>query len=422
MPRPGWTFCGIHRPARRRDAWFYGLCGVVAGATPFVSSVPVYRQWGWIALGPYLLGAALSALPLPRRHPATRAGVAQTVFVGVVVLPVAIGIAWRSNGPAGTHVQSETLLTEETAKAFVHGRDPYATDYLRGPLAAWPVGTKTHDPYLPAMLLLGLPRAVGGDHPWTDARAAFLAATLVAVGLALRTRHVQRERALLVFQGLILFPLTGVLLSGGGDDVAVAGLMVLAVALLGARRPAGAAIVAALAAAAKQPALALVPFVVLAAVDRDGRPARGRALCASIATFAAVVAPFVLWNPAAFVRDAVLFPVGYGKPKTFHPTPTPGVLLARAFPAERAWVAIAAALTVIGLAAWLAARPPNGAAGAARRGSVVLTAAIVLAPATRIGFLVYPLFLLVWARIVERPTPSKREHGGVRTAVGAGAG
>jgi len=399
------AFAFVQRPVPG-DVAVYGSGVVLALLTPFVSSVPVYRQWAWIALGPFLAGALGSAARAIRSSLRARTTVAAVVFAGVVILPLCLEVAWRSDGPPGTHVQSETILTEEAAKALLEGHDPYATTYLHGPLEAWPIGTRRHYPYLPAMLLLGVPRALAPRLPLADARLAFLAATTAALAVALARMRAERRRA--AFQILLVPPVAGMLLSGGGDDVAVAALMVLAIALAARGRPGWAGIVAGLAAAAKQPAWILVPFVVAAARHGNGRRARGRATLGAVGTATTITLPFILWDAGAFVRDTVLFPLGYGKPKTFHPTLTPGVIIARAFPGARGWVGGAGAAIVVALAVWLLGRGVEDAAAAARSAGFVLLAAIVLAPATRLGFVVYPFDLLAWSWLCrpERARPA----------------
>ena len=49
------------------------------------------------------------------------------------------------------------------------------------------------------------------------------------------------------------------------------------------------------------------------------------------------------------------------------------------------------------LAVYLRRRPPLGAVAVARVAGWVLFIAILLAPATRIGYLMYPMNLLVWS-------------------------
>src|SRR5438552_5777583 len=188
-PLPPLRFFGrpLARPALV-DAALYGCGALVALALSRWVSVPLERDWGRVAVWPYSFGS-IAALFLAVRSGTVRARawLAVGVLVGAMVVPMALEVAWRAQGPVGLHAQSEVIVTEEAAAAVEDGHDPYATSYAHGPLADRPVGTKTHFPYLPAMLLFGLPRAVLGPSGFTDARVFFVgvALALLAASLAL---------------------------------------------------------------------------------------------------------------------------------------------------------------------------------------------------------------------------------------------
>src|SRR5207302_1573749 len=191
-----------------------------------------------------------------------------------------------------------------------------------------------------------------------------------------------------------------------GDDVAVTGVMLVAVGLVAAERDAWAGAAAGAAAAMKQLAWPLLPFVVAAA---HARRRGARATAGMLGVLAASVVPFVVWNPSRFYDDVVRFPLGYGKPRTFHPTPAPGVLLARAFPHLRGVIGAVAALVIVGLLVWLLAR--RGAWPSSRvavGAAAVVAAGGLLAPASRLGFVVYPASLLAWAVAARRPERARR--------------
>ncbi len=48
--------------ADRRDALLYGASAVFAGATALLSGIPLYREWGAMAAGPYAAAALLMAV------------------------------------------------------------------------------------------------------------------------------------------------------------------------------------------------------------------------------------------------------------------------------------------------------------------------------------------------------------------------
>src|SRR5207253_5949177 len=151
-----------HRRAAMGDALIYAGCAVAAFGVRVIASIPLQREWAILAVGPYCAAAAIAAILAVRRAGLRpRALLAVAVFLGAAVLPTALKISWRAHTGPGFHAQSEAIITEEAATATVHGHDPYAATYLSGPLAARPLGTKSHFPYLPTMLLFGLPRALG---------------------------------------------------------------------------------------------------------------------------------------------------------------------------------------------------------------------------------------------------------------------
>lgn len=395
-------------PSLRVDATLYATSAVVAAAG-WASAVPVYRAWGRIALVPYVAAAAVAfvaSFARARRPTADNTRVAELLAVGVfvlaTVLPLAMEVAARPSSTGDLHVQSETLVVEQGAAALLHGVDPYAASF-GGELSRWPRATRTHFPYLPALLVLGLPHA-SAPAPFTDARLVFLAGALVCGFAATRVARLSPAGRLRVLQAIAVLPTGAVLFSGGGEDVTVVAVLLLALALAERGRPAAAGIAAAVAAAMKQVAL---PVAVLAAVvaiaDSGGAAKRAgrRAPLAAAATFAALVAPFVLWSPAAFVEDAVRFPLGFGKVATNHPTPMPGVLLARALPATRVALVVAVALAVVALLVRALRRRRPTAASAAVDAAAVVAVAMLLSPASRIGFVVYPLDLLVWSAVVR---------------------
>ena len=74
---------------------------------------------------------------------------------------------------------------------------------------------------------------------------------------------------------------------------------------------------------------------------------------------------------------------------------------------------IAALVGLVVLVVYLRRRPPLGAVAVARVAGWVLFIAILLAPATRIGYLMYPLNLLVWSWML---TPEASDAPGVDQA------
>jgi hypothetical protein len=384
------------------DAALYGGSALWAIGVARWASIPLYREWGRIALAPYAMGAVLAIIMARRPSARARTWLAVAVFAGAALLPLALEVAWRAETDPGLHAQSEAIVTEEAAAALVVGRDPYAATYEDGPLAARPPGTRSHFPYLPAMLVFGLPRALDGASPWADARIGFAAVTVALTLVSIRLWPAAREGSLRVVQVLAILPTGALPMATGGDDLPVLGLMVLSLVLLQRRRAGWAGIAAGVAAGMKQTAWPLVPFLALAAWKAGGR--HGRSLLVALALAAsALVVPFVAWSQGAFLEDVVLYPLGLGEQATPAGSTTVGTLLLRAFPGARELLTTLLLLAVAGVAAYLLVRRPGATAGrAAAHAGVVMGVALLLAPAARFGYVIYPLNLLVWAGLLDR--------------------
>jgi Glycosyltransferase family 87 len=401
---------GDRRPDRRTilDAGIYAGSALVALGVWLLAGIPIQRTWGRMALGPYASGT-LIALALALRGGSSvklRAWVAAVVFAGSALVPMTLEVTWRAHTFAGLHAQSEVIVTEEAAKALVHGKDPYVVEYLHGPLAARPLGTKTHFPYLPGMVLFGLPRALFGSNGAGDARVWFAVVTLATVGVALRlATGLDLERKLRIAQILLVVPTGAFLMATGGDDLPVVALMLLAVVLAARGKPVGAGLALGLGAALKQTAWVLIPFLVLAMSRRGSGRGGRRAALAVAGPVVAVVLPFVIWDPGAFVEDVVKFPLGLGRQPTAARTATLGSWLVRTFPSARAAITSLLVAVVAGAAVAVVLRLPHGTidiARAVRGAGWVFAIGVVLAPAGRTGYLVYPVNLLTWSWFLDR--------------------
>jgi len=391
------------------DAALYGASALIAGVAARWDHIPLQRQWGRLAVGPYAAGA-LAALLLaacwrarpPRTPLVARTAVALAVLAGALAVPLALEVAWRARDGDRFHIQSEVFLVEQGAGVLLDGGNPYARSYGYGVLRTYPPGVWQHIPYLPGIFAFGLPRALAGPGPPTDARVGFALAAVSAALLALARSGASGAQRLRVLTVLLVLPTGARYLTGGGDDVAVLALLLLAVVLERRGRPVLAGLVAGLAGAIKQTALVPLPFLALAARDRTGRRAAGRFAAAAAAVVVPVVAPFALRDARALVDSVVLFPLGLAEAPTIARGPTVGQLLTAPFPQARGILAAALASVVAAIAvALLLRRGPWSVKAAARRGAVVLAAAILLAPAGRLGYLIYPLNLLLWSRLPD---------------------
>lgn len=412
----------------RWDLGFYLACLAFALPTALKSEFYGYRVWGTFATVAYALGALHSGwLLLSARAGRTPPGVLRSRWCGIgavallaMILPLLLLVIRRLTGvdwlitPFSWAAQPEVWVIERSADLLLHHGTPYVDVTALGR----PPVVNDYTPYGPVMAVFGLPRALFGGTPLgdalTDARWMF---ALSACACVLGTLKLLKWPKVPVgaAQLALACPLTALTWAVAGPDLAIVGLLVLACALAATGRAAWAGLVLALVVSAKlivAPAAAVLAVFVL--VRRGGVshktgldwPAVGRFASALVATTAALHLPVYLVDPAAFVEHVFRFPLGMGVVRSPAASPLPGHLIA-----ETGAIGQVAAFALVGAAAvamlvWLVRRPPANGSGAVLRIAVGLGALILLTPATRWGYLVYPLVLLgahLTFRVAEDP-------------------
>jgi hypothetical protein len=243
------------------------------------------------------------------------------------------------------------------------------------------------------MTLFGFPRALFGDGAFTDARIAFAVVTVLAIVLTLKVTGWPRV-PVLAAQLAAVSPLTLLTIVVAGDDIPVIALIVLGAALAFRASPVWAGVVLAVVINMKLtalPALAVIAVAIFAALGR-------RALLiffgTVITTTAVLVIPVLSVDPQSFVEHVVLYPAGLGEASSPAASPLPGHLIAQLGPVGHAVSLALLGVAACVIAAWLVIRPPRDPADVMSRTAVGLGTAIILAPATRWGYLVYPLAML----------------------------
>jgi MYXO-CTERM domain-containing protein len=236
-----------------------------------------------------------------------------------------------------------------------------------------------------------------------------------------------RLRALEV---LTVLPTAALPLATGGDDMPVAALMLLGLVAVQRRRPVLAGLALGAASSLKFTAWPLALLVLLAAFDRQGRRAAWRYALGVLAVMGPVVVPFAVWNPTAFVDNVIRFPLGLAGVSSPAASALPGHELVSALPGiHRAYVVAVALVGAAVLLWYLRKRPPRSASEVARVAGWVMVIAIMLAPATRVGYLLYPINLFVWSWMLSQadvpsvvgPDGPAVTAGTSGTHVGAGA-
>ncbi len=413
------------------DLGLYALSALFAALTAATTTLSAHRAWGGIAVVGYGLAAvtviAQSLAGGRWASPSARLGLAGITWVTTAVTPLVVLAMSRAAGAVGK-AQEEVPVVEDAAWRLLHAGTPYLD---RATIAGLPASDRLlgYVPYQPGMALFGIPRAVFGDAVWTDARVWFGVTTAAAViaGLVMLRRIGAAPRQLIrAVQVIAVLPLSTLTLATGGDDLPVLGLSLLAFVFM-ARASADrsrlsatsstssvaavttAGVVIGLAAALKLFAwpIAVVLGFHVAVYGRQAlvRYAAGAAGIPLLSLLSAV-----LINPAAVIENLVAFPAGRGVVTSPAQSPLPGHLIAVAIPGGRAIVSVLIVMAAAAIVTTMVWRPPTTVAAAMTMSGWGLSAAIMLMPTTRFGYMLYPVVLLTWAAalsVVLRPVASQ---------------
>ena len=246
------------------------------------------------------------------------------------------------SGPASYSHDGGVIQTEATIDFFFDGKNPYVEDYVETPMAEWGFSEYRtalyHYPYLPWTFVASAPAYWLGDRlGFYDQRLIYLA--LWALTLAFSTRLVrgpQRKLALVAL--LALNPIMALDLIFGQNDVFVLSWVLLSLVAwhgwresLRTEQPRTALLVLSsllfgLACATKPTAWFMAPFYgLLLVADRTALAQGGwgallravpkillRAVPALL-VFAALLLPYILWDPNAFYDDVWRWSSGQGE-------------------------------------------------------------------------------------------------------------
>jgi Glycosyltransferase family 87 len=400
------------------DALLYALSALFAAGTAIFSTLSLYRVWGELAVGPYAAGAVISALVAGHRHrsatrrsssadkkrrrPSARVWILVMVLVGATVVPLSVEVVLRSQGDASLHVQPEVVTIQQAADRLAHGEDPYHAVVDHGHVVSAVPGEPSYEsffPYLPLMALFGLPGSTHAPVRLTDARIFISAVTLLVVAAALALCRAPRNPRFRALQFLVVLPTAALPLATGGDDMPIVAFLLLAMVLAQRRRPALSGVVLGIVSAMKFTAWPLALLALFAARDRNGRRAPGRMALGMLLVAGPVVVPFVFGNPRAFFVNVVLFPLGLAGVASPAASALPGHVLVSLFPSlHRILPLTVAAVGGLVLLRHLVRHPPSTAGQVTNLAGWVMLVAVLFAPATRVGYLLYPVdfFVIAW--------------------------
>jgi hypothetical protein len=401
------------------DLALYAGSAAFAVLTALTSTLAPHRAWGAVAVWGYLAATGWVLGQRALRTSRGRAALTAAAWVATALVPLVVQAVQRAGGRPD-RAQEEVVVVEHSGHRLLDTGTPYLG---RDTIAALPPDERLlgYLPYQPAMALFGLPRAVFGVAWWTDARVWFALVTAAALAAALALLRGDGRALVRAAQGGTVLPLCALTLAVGGDDLPVLALCLLALAFAGragrsSRGWLAAGLAVGAAGALKLFAWPVAVVLVAAAATRGRRPALACA-AAGVGLPVLVLVPAFLVEPDAAVENVVRLPLGRGLVTSPAQSPFPGHLIAVGVPGGRMIVAGLLGLAVIALAGWLLRRPPRDAAAAAVVCAVGLSAAILLLPSTRFGYLLYPVAYAMWVPALRHPATRAADTlapGGIR--------
>jgi Glycosyltransferase family 87 len=395
--------------ALSRDGWLYLIAAVFAIVLGLTSTQGPQWEWGYLTVGPYAL-IALVAFVLSRRvlrrENLVRLVLLCAVVVGAVFVPLGLEAHWR-------HAQPEVGVITRAGDQLAKGKDPYSAYDDHGRVVNQIQGLPAFEsffPYFPLMGIFGLPSAVTHKSKGlTDARIIMTLMTLIASGWALAMLRASNEQKIRVAQVLVALPTGALFLATGGDDMPILALMLLGVVALQRRRSNLAGISLGLAAAMKLTAWPMAIGALLVARDKNGRSTWKQVLAWIVAIVAVTTVPFIFHAPVAFMQNVFEFPLGISGVASPAASALPGHILTTWMPVLGH--VLAPVTFVVGgyfLTKYMRRHWPLTLSRLLSVLSVSFLVLICVATATRIGYIIYPLNLALWASVTrEAKVPEK---------------
>lgn len=393
---------GLHEMTR--DALLYSVSSAFALGMGLTSGESAQWRWGYLTCIPYAVAALIAFATMNiaflRAH-VTRLVLLTLVIVSCVAIPLGLETHWRQLDGAG-YAQPEVSVIERSGQALSEGKSPYTSFYQNGHIVHELRGVPAYEsffPYFPLMGVFGLPSAdTHLGKGLTDARLVMSLMTLGVSLLALRLLRITREHKVRVAQVLLALPTGALFLATGGDDMPILALILLGVAALQRRQTAVAGIALGLGAAMKLTAWPLALGSLLVGTNKEGGRS-WRHLLAWIGGIVTVtVVPFIFKNPRAFLSNVVAFPLGLAHVNSPAASPLPGHILTTLWPPLGHVLAPLACLIGGYFATrYVRAHWPLRLTQLLGVLSLLSLLLICAASATRIGYVIYPLNLGLWA-------------------------
>jgi hypothetical protein len=306
-------------------------------------------------------------------------------------------------------------VIERSATYISQGKDPYRSYYKDGRVIDAVPGVPAYEsffPYFPLMGVFGLPSAETHERSdLSDARIVMSLMTVLASIAALFMLRTSREKKIRVAQVLIALPTGALFLATGGDDMPILALMLLSVAALQRRATTTAGVSLGVAAAMKLTAWPMAVGALLVAYDQKGRRAWGRIALWIAGIVAVTVIPFILKAPWAFIVNVFAFPLGLAHVASPAASDLPGHILTTWWP-PLGHVLAPVSLLIAGYfgARYLRRHWPLSLSKLLGMLSLFFLLLMCVASATRIGYVIYPINLALWAWVVREPSQVRLEE------------
>ena len=329
------------------------------------------------------------------------------VFLTSLVIPLATELVFSANANPGANAQPEVAVIERAGDRLMAGHDLY----LSRPTS---VGVSPHSdnksidsssyfPYLPTMAVFGIVNASDLPPEFGDARLVLSLFTVLVTLYALKILDISVEDKGRIFQIFLVLPTGALPLVTGGDDLPVLALILLGLAYGYRRQPIAAGIVLGIATTLKftsWPIAFLLCFVIR---DKIGSAGYKKFILSVSAILIPVLLLAMLPDFESFVVNVIRFPLGLSKLSSPAASPLLGQVLVSVFHGQKKAITyMLLGVGVIIVVLMFIKYMPHDISDAAGFASFVMFLATILAPATRFGYLIYPINLFAWSLFADR--------------------
>lgn len=360
---------------------------------------PMYRVWGGVSCVGAVAALGILAGAGARRG-ALRGGVYAALLAWSSLGGLVAGLLSRELDGCAEIMQQcgsqmEVPIVERAAALWLQTGSPYL------PISELPEPVVTdYNPYSPWMMVFGVPAAVFGQSWLTDMR--LWSGLFVIVGLVAAWRLAGQPRGISVvaLRWLAVAPPVALSFASSGVDLPVIVAAVLGAVFVhrGSSLLAGAFL--GLAVAFKLTAAPIAFVVLLVYWTRRDLVSAAQAAASGVAVIAAAYLPVLSTDFDGFMENVVRYTTGSAELTSVAGAPTPGHLLTLIPTVGDTLAQLLLLGAVTAILVLVLVHPPADAAEALVYAGWCLLAAMLVMPASRIGYIIYPITLIAAAAIL----------------------